>query len=558
MDTRWILFALVLVTNTLLALFLAVLLYRKLPAPGRNAMIWMLAMLSLWTFCYAMITISPALEDKVLWLKLENAGILTVPVFWFFFTLQYTQLDKWLNRYSGAVFFIIPVASLVLLSNPNWFSLFYTSVQPVTETGGPLAVARGPWYYVPLVQSYVLNFAGMGLLVWRFIRYRDVFRRQAVLLIGAVLIPLLVNLFYQFGPRILPDLSSPIDLTPLSFTLTAFLLSAAIFGLRLFDLVPIARHTVLEHIPEMVFVVDAQDRVLDANSVAQKTLGKSLDEIVGGEVIDVFRRWPELINRFLMSHETHDEIQIPGDPPRILEIKVSALYNRFKQLEGRIIVAHDITDRKWLETNLKNANETLERQLEDIKHLREELQEQAIRDPLTNVYNRRFLADAMDRELAQAGRSQSPASAVILDIDFFKQFNDTYGHRCGDFVLQYIARFLGQRIRRGDVLCRYGGEEFVIFMPNAPIESARQRAENWRNEIANAFIEYEGLHLKTSFSAGVAGFPMHGLISDEILTAADKALYLAKNSGRNRVVLYETLDREQARNSMTAGDHHAN
>jgi diguanylate cyclase (GGDEF)-like protein/PAS domain S-box-containing protein len=540
MAPRWIFFALVLVANALLALIIAVSLRRKPPASGRDPMIWMLVMLAVWAFCYAMITVSFTLEDKLLWLRFENIGILTVPVSWFFFTLRYTQFDKWLNKYTGWLFFIVPAVSLILLFNPDWFHFYYLSVHPVTEVGGPLMIERGPWYYASLVQSYALNLGGMGLLIWRFLQFRDVFRRQAILLIGAVLIPLMVNVFYQIAPRLDPEFSIPIDLTPISFTLTASLLSASIFGLRLFDLVPIARHTVLEHIPEMVFVIDAQDRVLDANSVAQGMLGKSLDQIVGGDVIDVFREWPQLINRFLIQHEAHEEIQIPGDPPRTLEIIVSALYNRFKQLEGRVIVAHDITERKWLENDLKYANEALEKQLQDIERLRAELQEQAIRDPLTNVYNRRFLADAMDRELAQAGRNERPASVVILDIDYFKQFNDTYGHRCGDYVLQYIAKFLGQRIRRGDVLCRYGGEEFVVFLPNAPLEAAYERAESWRNELANAFIEYEGLYLKTSFSAGIAGFPLHGSTSDAILTAADKALYQAKNSGRNRAIMYRS------------------
>lgn len=544
MESRWIIFALILVTNALLALSLAFLLRRKFDASGRNAMIWMLVMLAVWAFCYAMIAVSPSMEDKILWLKLENIGILTVPAFWFIFTLQYAQLDRWLNKYTLVIFFIIPAISLALLFNPDWFHLFYTDVYTVTESGGPLVPVRGPWYFASLLQAYLLNLIGMGLLIWRFIQSRHVFRRQALVLIGAVLIPLLVNVFYQLAPRLVPEFSIPMDLTPISFTVTAFLLSTGIFGLRLFDLVPIARHTVLEHIPEMVFVIDAQDCVLDANSVAQKSLGKPLDEIIGREVIEVFRGWPELLNRFLTSHEAHEEIQIPGDPPRTLELIVSALYNRFRQLEGRIVVAHDITDRKWLENDLQFANESLKNQLEEITHLRNELKEQAIRDPLTKVYNRRFLADAMDRELAQADRHEKPASVVILDIDFFKQFNDTYGHRCGDFVLQYIAQFLGERIRRGDVLCRYGGEEFVVFMPSAPLAAAYQRANTWRNEIANAFIEYEGLYLKTSFSAGVAGFPTHGSTSDAILQAADKALYRAKNTGRNRVILYEALKRE--------------
>ena len=545
MDNSWILFAIVLVTNALLALFLAVRLRTKYAAPGRNSMIWMLLMLAVWSFCYAMITISPSLEEKRLWLRLENIGILTVPVFWFLFTIQYAQFDRWLNKYTGALLFVIPAISLILLFNPNWFHFFYKSIHTATESGGPLVIERGPWYFVSLVQSYLLNLTGMGLLIWRFIQVRDIFRRQIYALIGAVLFPLLVNVFYQLAPRFISNFSISIDLTPLAFIITAFLLSMGVFGLRLFDLIPIARHTVLEHIPEMVFVVDAGDRVLDANSVAQKTLGKPLEEIVGGDLIDVFHDWPEMINRFLSKHETHEEIHIPGDPPRTLEIIVSALYNRLNQLEGRIIVAHDITDRKWLENDLKFANETLAKQLDDIERLRAELQEQAIRDSLTNVYNRRFLADVMDRELAQAGRNEKPASVVILDIDFFKQFNDTYGHRCGDFVLQYIAKFMNDRIRRGDVLCRYGGEEFVIFMPNASVDVAHQRAESLRNELANAFIEYDGLHLKTSFSAGVAGFPLHGSTSDAILNTADKALYQAKNGGRNRVILYGSSEPQQ-------------
>ena len=268
MDSSWILFALVLVTNALLAVGLAMLLRRKYPAPGRDAMIWMLIMLAVWAFCYAMIAVSPSLEDKILWLKLENIGILCVPVFWFLFTIQYGQLDKWLNKFTGALLFVIPLVTFALLFNPNWFHLFYASVHPVSETGGPLIISRGTWYFVSLVQAYLFYLTGMGVLIWRFIQVRDIFRRQIYVLVGAVLFPLLVNVFYQLAPRFITNFSISVDLTPLAFIITAFLLSMGVFGLRLFDLIPIARYRVLEHIPEMVFVVDAGDRVLDANSVA--------------------------------------------------------------------------------------------------------------------------------------------------------------------------------------------------------------------------------------------------------------------------------------------------
>ena len=538
MSTLWIVFAIILILNAVTASSVAILLSRKHPAPGRNAMVWMLAGLADWAFCYAMITLAPSLDVKNFWLKIENIGILTVPVFWFFFTVQYTRLDKWLNKFTGALFFIIPLVSLILLFVPDWFHYFYLSIHPVSPGGGPLVIERGPWYFAPLIQAYLLNLVGMGLLIWRFIQYRSIYRRQLAILVGAVLIPWLVNVFYQLAPKVIPSFSISIDLTPISFTLTAFLLSAGVFGLRLFDLIPIARHKVLEYIPEMVFVVDAHDRVLDANSTAQKMLGKRMNEIVGKDPLEVFREWPQLINRFLTSDETHEEIQIPGDPPRTLELIVSTLYNQFNKIEGRIIVAHDITEHKWLENDLTHANETLKRQLVEIEKLRAELQEQAIRDPLTNAYNRRFLAEALDKAIAQAERDDKSASVVILDIDYFKRFNDTYGHKCGDVVLQSISQFLVENTRRGDIVCRYGGEEFIILMPNATLESAFERAESWRQAFELTEFEYEDLKLRATFSAGVASFPMHGSTGDAILQAADKALYRSKNGGRNRVTRF--------------------
>jgi diguanylate cyclase (GGDEF)-like protein/PAS domain S-box-containing protein len=378
----------------------------------------------------------------------------------------------------------------------------------------------------------------MGILIWRAVQYRDLYRRQMFALIGAILVPILVNVFYQLAPLLNPAFSIRIDLTPISFTITAGLIAFGVFGLRLFDLIPIARYTVMEHIPEMVFVVDAHDRVLDANSVAQKMLDKSMDEILGRNPIEVFQEWPELINRFLRLEETHEEIQIPGNPPRTVELVISHLYNRFNRLEGRVIVAHDVTEHKWLENDLKYANNALKVQLAEIEELRAKLQEQAIRDPLTNVYNRRYMAEFLDGEIARAKRDDYPVSVVIMDMDYFKQFNDNYGHKCGDVVLQAFANFLVEHTRRGDVVCRYGGEEFVILMPNASVEVSYERVEEWRQAFCECAIPYAGMKFSTTFSAGVATFPEHGPTGDAILQAADQALYRSKDSGRNRVTRF--------------------
>lgn len=508
---------------------------RRPTAPGLRSLTYMLGMLAIWNFGYAMITLVPSLEAKRFWLRFENIGILLLPVFWFLFTVQYTRNDRWLNAVTRALLFIIPLITLLFVWSDRWFHFYYASTQPVSGSIGPLVIERGWWYPISMFYAYVLLISCVILLIWRALQYRNIYRRQMFALLGAALFPIAVNIFYQLALSFGSTLLIRVDLTPISFVISAALLAFGVFGLRLFDLVPIARYTVLEHIPEMVFVTDVRDRVIDANTVAQKMLGKELNEIIGKDPLEVFRHWPQVVNRFLTTAGTREEIQIPGDPPRTLEMTVFELYNRLHLLDGRVIVAHDITEHKWLENDLKYANDALKIQLAEIEELRAKLQEQAIRDPLTDVYNRRYMAEFLDQEIARAEREQYPVTVVIMDMDHFKNFNDNYGHRCGDMVLQAFARFLIEHTRRSDVVCRFGGEEFVILMPHATMQDSYERVDVWRQGFSETAIDYESMKFSATFSAGLATFPDHGATGDAILQAADKALYRSKNNGRNRV-----------------------
>src|SRR5215208_4492283 len=198
---------------------------RRPSAPGLRSLISMLVLLAQWSFCYAMITLALDLEAQRFWLRFENIGILAVPVAWFLFTVQYTRLDRWLNRWTGSLLFVIPLISIVLVFSDAWFHFYYSAIRPISSAGGPLVIGRGPWYLVALVNSYTLNMIGMGILVWRAVQYRDLYRRQMFALIGAILIPILVNVFYQLAPLQKPAFSIRIDLTPISFTLTAALIA---------------------------------------------------------------------------------------------------------------------------------------------------------------------------------------------------------------------------------------------------------------------------------------------------------------------------------------------
>ena len=178
------------------------------------------------------------------------------------------------------------------------------------------------------------------------------------------------------------------------------------------------------------------------------------------------------------------------------------------------------------------------RQLAQIRALKTSLEEQAIRDPLTGLYNRRYLDDALERELVRAQREEYPVSVVMLDIDRFKALNDAHGHPVGDAVLQSLSRTLREQVRAGDLACRWGGEEFVLVLPNMPLEAAAARADAVRTRFAAADdVVADGKKISATLSAGVAAYPMHGISPAALVANADSALYRAKREGRDRVCI---------------------
>ncbi|HZF34360.1 MAG TPA: diguanylate cyclase [Candidatus Angelobacter sp.] len=168
--------------------------------------------------------------------------------------------------------------------------------------------------------------------------------------------------------------------------------------------------------------------------------------------------------------------------------------------------------------------------------LREALRIQSIRDPLTGLFNRRYLEETLEIEFARASRAKTPLSIMMIDVDHFKRFNDNFGHDAGDAVLKAVAQALNGGMRRGDITCRYGGEEFTIFAPGAALQDGERRADVLRQTVAAMSLVHNGRPLGSiTASFGVAAFPLHGATPAEVLQAADEALYRAKKAGRDRV-----------------------
>jgi diguanylate cyclase (GGDEF)-like protein len=175
------------------------------------------------------------------------------------------------------------------------------------------------------------------------------------------------------------------------------------------------------------------------------------------------------------------------------------------------------------------------------------IKEQAIRDPLTGMYNRRYLNETLPREIARAQRDQTPLSIIMFDLDFFKNVNDTYGHAAGDTVLKRIATLLMNSIRQNDFISRFGGEEFVIVMPGMPARQAQERMEICRKEIEQAEILYNDKKIKVTISGGISHIVDHYETQDELLKLADEALYYSKTHGRNQITVIEDIPLKEAK-----------
>jgi diguanylate cyclase (GGDEF)-like protein/PAS domain S-box-containing protein len=202
-------------------------------------------------------------------------------------------------------------------------------------------------------------------------------------------------------------------------------------------------------------------------------------------------------------------------------------------IPGKLVLlsmAMDVTERKRVER--------------EVQALEQQLREQSTHDALTGLYNRRFLEDSLSRELELAGRQGLRVSAILADLDHFKAINDRYGHLAGDEVLRVFGRLSKRHCRGGDFFCRYGGEEFLFVLPGMSEETALERAEQLRRAIAETPVMFGATAIAVTASFGVAEYPRDGEKDDELIGAADKALYAAKAAGRNQVKSFASLDGE--------------
>jgi len=197
-------------------------------------------------------------------------------------------------------------------------------------------------------------------------------------------------------------------------------------------------------------------------------------------------------------------------------------------------------DRLNHESLCRVINYTMEkyRLKQEVKQAMEKMAEMSTKDDLTGLYNRRYSNEVLDREMASAKRYKNDLTLCMMDLDHFKNINDTHGHSIGDMVLSDIGRMLKEFIRETDLICRYGGEEFTIILPNTDLEGARTLCERFRKMVAAHLFELNSIRFKLTVSIGIGLYqPARDPSLAQLTEMADRALYQAKNEGRNKVVI---------------------
>jgi diguanylate cyclase (GGDEF)-like protein len=399
-----------------------------------------------------------------------------------------------------------------------------------SELTGSTAWGYGPGFWWHTGYSYLTLAIGIGFIAWGWWKAPAAFRIQRLTILLATVIACVANLAYLAG-----GLGTLGDPTPFGFAIAGIVIFYAIFRQNLIMLTPVARALLIDQIGDAIMVISPGSLFLDLNPVAVD-LARALTPGAPTELVGT--RAPALFADSLMAppgkRETEVMVELDGAHTEF-QMRVSPLVDRRHHDLGTVLVARDVTESNNQSRRLAAAHSQLVRQVETIELLRADLAEQARRDPLTGLHNRRHLVDRFASMIAEAERAGEPLAVALFDVDRFKSVNDEYGHLAGDAVLLGLARLLTQLAPRHALLARWGGEEFFVALPGADAATGLAFAEDFRRRFELNEIVVQGRVIRCTLSGGVAAYPEAGTTVDDLFHAADVSMYEAKRAGRNLV-----------------------
>lgn len=451
---------------------------------------------TLWMLGCALEIINATLIGKIIFGRIQYFGISTVPLLFFLLTMKYAGFSWILKKERIIILSIIPAISLILFLTNNIHALMWKS--EIIHTSGLLTVLSindyGIAFWIWTAFSYVLFLISTIFLFSIFASRYRFFRYQAVTLISALITAWAINVLYVF--KIIPSIK--FDLTPIAVTFSSLVLVFGFTYLKIGDIVPINYESIIGSIKDGVIVLDKESRINFMNKQAQDLFSPNGDFI--GKPIDNI--WNDYRIHFTGSEqETEKDLIINTcQENKYFNISVSLLKISSMEIGGRLIVIRDITERKKSE--------------EKIKYI-------SFHDNLTNLYNRAYF----DEELKRLDRErQLPLSIIVGDVNGLKLINDGFGHKKGDLLLRKCAKVLVKSCRSEDIICRWGGDEFAIFLPKTHEEEAKEIIER----IRQGCISLENKKLPLSISLGVATKTENQQNLQKVIKSAEDRMYRRK------------------------------
>jgi diguanylate cyclase (GGDEF)-like protein/PAS domain S-box-containing protein len=474
---------------------------------------WIAIAVTIWTLGYALRINSSELAGKMFWQHVLYLGSSTTPVFLLIFALGRAHHQRWLSWRMLALLMLPAVITMLAVLTNDLHHLMWRALWLDPD----LKNTPGPVYWFSTAYSNLYAIASIVILIQAYYKSPPIFRRQAAIIATAAAIPVAVSIITDFiGWDIVPNFDEP----TFSLLFTMLIMAWAIFGLNVLDIVPIAHSLVIQNMQDGVMVVDMQDRTVYLNPAMYKVLGSSEAKTLGAPARQVLENWAKTsgLEWDNLGIDKETAVAIAGGQQHY-KVQTTSLSDAQQRTLGNLLIFHDVTEQKQLELQLQSL---------------------AITDPLTHCYNRRHFLEVSNLELERARRFQRPLSILMLDLDHFKDVNDTFGHAIGDQVLQEIVLICQHNIRTIDLLARFGGEEFTILLPETDDCAALQAAERIRNIIeTTAIVTGHGAVLVT-VSIGVANRNGEEPVSlEHLLDRAVQAMYASKSAGRNRVTVWK-------------------
>jgi diguanylate cyclase (GGDEF)-like protein len=434
--------------------------------------------------------------------RVQYLGAVFVSPMLLFFIMDFCEIKQRLWLIVSIL--IVPVATAILVFTYP-FNGIYFGESSFTASPVPLLVFSGSVFRtVYFIYSYSLMLAAFSICIVYRSKRDQLFKKHSLYVLIAMAIPLLGNLLTAFMRLF------PIDLTSTFAGAMGTILAYTLVFTGVFQVAPLAREEIVENMQDGFILISPVGGFLDANRSAKRLFPALEYATTGLPVADMETILWDSSGRLLQEFSVETE---SGEK----HYRVSA---NDVMYEGRTICT--------CVTIYDNTS---------VRKLMDEIMQMAEHDSLTNLLNRRAFCRDAEKKCNELIRYGGKAFLLMLDIDYFKKVNDTYGHLAGDEVLRSVSKTLLQRFRRTDMVCRYGGEEFCVFLFSLTGDKAAEIAEECRRQIENLSIPFEDKTIHVTVSIGMAEFPLSpGQTLTALISSADAALYKAKFGGRNRVV----------------------